>query len=244
MSKTIACNLCGKTYKRPGSLKRHLSVCEIICNSKKTNLLNQEEKFNAPSLPEIYMIVQKLVVDNEKLKREVSLLKNRSSKRRKKINIVDWLNENQQSDNTFDLWKKEMTVNKDDLNLLFNTDFQTCIEVCLLNNIQKNSSVIKSFSQNKNTIYVKNCKWDILSIDEFQKLINYIQRKLMFLFSEWSKTLKENEIYGSNNMTYLKNQQKIFGGYNLNKTVKKIYNKIYRETNIDVKNLIEYQISF
>ena len=43
---------------------------------------------------------------------------------------------------------------------------------------------------------------------------------------------------------YLKYQSKVFGGTNLNKTVKKIYNKIYRETNIDVKNLIEYQISF
>ena len=43
MSKSVACNFCGKTYKRPGSLKRHLNICEIICNSKKTTELNQEE---------------------------------------------------------------------------------------------------------------------------------------------------------------------------------------------------------
>ena len=66
----------------------------------------------------------------------------------------------------------------------------------------------------------------------------------MCLFSQWSKTLTENKIYGSDNMVFLKNQQKIFGGYNLDKTIKKIYNKIYREINADVKNLIEYQISF
>ena len=66
----------------------------------------------------------------------------------------------------------------------------------------------------------------------------------MCLFSQWSKTLTENQIYGSDNMVFLKNQQKIFGGYNLDKTIKKIYNKIYGEINSDVKNLIEYQISF
>jgi len=244
MSKTIACNLCGKTYKRPGSLKRHLNICEIICNSKKTTLLNQEEKFNAPSISEIYMIVQKLVVDNETLKKEVKLLKNRTSRRRKKINILDWLNENQQIDQDFNTWKNEMKIDKKDLELLFNTDFQTCIEMCLLNNIQHNDNTIKSFSQNKNTIYVKNAKWDVMNIYEFQKLINFIQRKLMVLFSDWTKSLTENQIYGSNNMKYLRNQQKIFGGYNLEKTIKKIYNNIYKEINTDVKNLIEFQISF
>uniref|UniRef100_A0A6C0C349 C2H2-type domain-containing protein n=1 Tax=viral metagenome TaxID=1070528 RepID=A0A6C0C349_9ZZZZ len=244
MSKTIACNLCGKTYKRAGSLKRHLNICEIICNSKKTKLLNQEEKFNAPSLPELYMIVQKLVVDNEKLKREVSGLKNKYSRRRKKINIIEWLNENQQTELVLNVWKNNMTINNKDLDLLFNTDFETCIEICLLNNIQTNDSTIKAFSQNKNIIYVKNTKWEILSIHEFKKIISFIQRKLMCLFSQWSKTLTENKIYGSDNMVFLKNQQKIFGGYNLDKTIKKIYNKIYREINADVKNLIEYQISF
>ena len=31
--KCIACELCGKKYVRPGSLKRHLNVCEILYNS-------------------------------------------------------------------------------------------------------------------------------------------------------------------------------------------------------------------
>ena len=73
MSKIIECNLCGKKYKRPGSLKRHLNVCEIISNSKKTNELDREETYNTPSIHEIYIIVQKLVEENEKQKKHQTL---------------------------------------------------------------------------------------------------------------------------------------------------------------------------
>ena len=102
MSKSVACNFCGKTYKRPGSLKRHLNICEIICNSKKTTELNQEENFNAPTLPEIYLIVQKLVKDNENCKREIKALKQSLNRKNKKINILFWLNNNCRTEKMFD----------------------------------------------------------------------------------------------------------------------------------------------
>tara|TARA_B100000674_G_C37885704_1_gene936558 strand:- start:420 stop:1148 length:729 start_codon:yes stop_codon:yes gene_type:complete len=242
MSKTIECNFCGKSYKRPGSLKRHLNVCEIIYNSRKTNELNEEENFNAPTLPELYLVVQKLVKDNENCKKEIRYLKQRLNKRNKKVNILFWLNNNCKSTYTYNEWKKKIELKSDDLNLLFNTDFKTCVQICITNLIDTN--IIKSFTQNKNIIYVKNKSWEELSFDEFKKLVGIIQRNLIFLFSEWSKSLTENQIYGSNNMKYLKNQQKIFGGNNRNKDIKSIYSELYKSLKENINDLVKLEISF
>ncbi len=242
MPKSIECTFCGKSYKRPGSLKRHLNVCEIICNSRKTNELNDEEKFNAPTLPELYLIVQKLVKDNEKCKKEIRYLKQRLDRRNKKVDILFWLNNNCKSKYSYYEWKKNIKLNDDDLNLLFNTDFKTCVEVCIINLIDTN--IIKSFTQNKNVVYIKNKIWEELTFIEFKKLVDIIQRNLMFLFSEWSSSLNENDIYGSNNMKYLKNQQKIFGGNNRERDLKSIYNEIYKSLKENINDLVQLEISF
>ena len=106
------------------------------------------------------------------------------------------------------------------------------------------SDIIKAFTQNK-IIYIKNAAaWEELTFLEFKKVVNVVQRNLMFLFAEWSKTLSENDIHGGNNMKYLKNQQKIFGGNNLEKTIKAMYNEIYKNLKENINNLVNLQISF
>ena len=125
---------------------------------------------------------------------------------------------------------------------MFNTDFKTCVQICITNLIDTN--IIKSFTQNKNIIYVKNKLWEELSFDEFKKLVDIVQRNLIFLFSEWSKSLTENQIYGSNNMKYLKNQQKIFGGNNRIKDIKSIYSELYKSLKEIINDLVKLDISF
>lgn len=245
--KCIACNLCGKKYVRPGSLKRHLNVCEIIYNSKRTNEINQKEQNNIPTRFEMYTIIEDLVKNQKALQKKVSNLENKLNKRKngKKINVIDWLNSNCKKATPFKKWIINMKIDKVDLNMLFKKDFRSSVESIILNNLEIDSSTFKSFKQKKNNLYVKKDKWELLTFNEFyDRIANHVQRKLICLFLDWSDTLKENEKTGSNNEVYLKYQSKIFGGNNIEKTIKTIYKDISSKRCEDINDLINNQIVF
>ena len=50
---------------------------------------------------------------------------------------------------------KKMKICKEDLNNMFKTDFKSCVESIILNNLEIDSSTFKSFKQKKNNLYVK-----------------------------------------------------------------------------------------
>ena len=64
------------------------------------------------------------------------------------------------------------------------------------------------------------------------------------MFLDWSDTLKEINKTGSNNEKYLKYQSKVFGGNNIEKTVKAIYKEISTKRCEDINDLINNQIIF
>lgn len=245
--KGIACELCGKKYVRPGSLKRHLNICEIIHNSKRTNEINRKEQNNIPTRFEMYSIIEDLVKNQKALQKKVTNLENKLNKRKngKKINIIEWLNENCKKATPFKTWIINMQINMDDLKLLFKKDFKSSVELIIINNLEIDDTTFKSFKQKKNNLYVKKEKWELLSFNEFyDRIANHIQRKLICLFLEWSDTLKEDNKTGSNNEKYLKYQSKVFGGNNLEKTVKMIYKEISSKRCEDINDLINNQIIF
>tara|TARA_B110000008_G_scaffold275649_2_gene313497 strand:- start:4088 stop:4834 length:747 start_codon:yes stop_codon:yes gene_type:complete len=245
--KCIACNLCGKKYVRPGSLKRHLNVCEIIHNSKRTNDINRKEMNNIPTRFEMYTLIEDLVKNQKVLQNKVSNLENKLNKRKngKKINVIDWLNSNCNKATPFKTWINNMKIEENDLKNLFKKDFKTSVECIIINNIEIGNSTFKSFKQKKNVLYVKKEEWQTLTFNEFyDRIVNHIQRKLICLFLDWSESLKEKEKTGSNNEVYLKYQSKIFGGNNIEKTVKSIYKDICQKRYEDIYELINNKIVF
>jgi hypothetical protein len=245
--KCIACDLCGKKYIRPGSLKRHLNICEIIHNSKRTNEINRKEQNNIPTRFEMYSIIEDLVKNQKALQKKVTNLENKLNKRKngKKIDIIEWLNETCKKATPFKTWIINMKINMDDLNALFKKDFKSSMESIIINNLEIDNTTFKSFKQKKNNLYVKKENWELLTFNEFyDRIVNHIQRKLICLFLDWSDTLKENKKTGSNNELYLKYQSKVFGGKNLEKTVKVIYKEISSKRCEDINDLINNQITF
>jgi hypothetical protein len=239
MTKTIECNLCGKKYKRAGSLKRHINVCEIISKSKKSKELDREERYNAPSIQEIYIIVQKLVKENEEQKQEIKKLKDYVKRKQKKIDIIKILNE-KHIGISLQEWLKSIEITGQELNILFDTNFETAMEIIIINKLHMKNGVIMAFNEKKNTLYVQKESWGELNMIDFKKIIINIQRGLILSFSKWSETLSEREKY-NDNKCFLERQRKVLGGCNIEKTIQKLYKKIYAELS---KNINEYKIMF
>ena len=144
------------------------------------------------------------------------------------INLKDWCN--------------KLEVMRDDLEYMFTSDFiSTVIKIIE----RSDDKPIKSFSQKSNKLYVFNeNNWELCSINMFTDIVFKIQKQLLNYFSDWVKELGDKLYYDSNNSLYMKYSSKILGNGNMDEKILKIYNKLYSNLKMNVRDMVEYQITF
>ena len=106
------CPHCSKKFKMKKSLAKHMMLCQL--DNKDKNELTV-----IPTQKEMWLILQKLYADNEKLKKKVESLENIVNKDVKKMNMIDWLNENDKGINIEGWLKTNIRVTLEDLKMIF-----------------------------------------------------------------------------------------------------------------------------
>jgi hypothetical protein len=86
------CVHCGKSYKKKTILEKHVILCELLTKTKKGIIIEQED--DIPSQHKIYNILLELGVKFNQLEEKVDELNKWVVKKKKKINVVEWLNAN------------------------------------------------------------------------------------------------------------------------------------------------------
>ena len=218
---SLCCVYCGKSYKTKSYLDKHILLCEIWHKSKNktnsnnsnnyNNIYNQnndaDDEFVVPSQKKMYQIILELAFKCNTLENKVNELNKFMSKKIKKIDILEFLNNDLQKpsfifDNMTDLIK----VNQSDIEFLFNNSFLETVNHILSKNIYKNEDIttntdpipITCFIQKPNNIYIydktntqtqeNNHSWQIISREKLIRFLNIIQFKISKAFSEWRKT--------------------------------------------------------
>ena len=92
--KPLVCKHCKKEYKNDVTLKKHLILCEILHNAI-TQTQSNDTNFVLPSQIQVYQIIQELVIKQNKMEEKIDQLQKWVEVKKKKINIIDWLNHNQ-----------------------------------------------------------------------------------------------------------------------------------------------------
>jgi len=192
------CPHCEKTYKTIGKLNNHI-------------LINHSDKVISPSQKEMWFIIKDLIKKNEQQEKRIQKLERVINKDIKNINILDWLNKNDKGIE-IDIWlKTSVNVTLDDLYMIFNTDYYRGLSNILINNIIDNeNNPFRCFSHKVKQLYIfekgmwkKSKKVDIIKI--FDRLsLNILKRS-----KDYDNSLSQNEKFGSDNMQYLKNCEKI-----------------------------------
>ena len=174
-------------------------------------LTNKEEVAVIPTQKEMWIILQKLYNDNQNLKKRVEQLEKVVNKDVKKMNMVDWLNQNDRGIN-LELWlKTSVLVTIDDLKMIFMTDYARGLSNILENNIKDNeNNPFRAFSHKTKQLYVyeKN-KWRKCRKTDIMQVFDRISLNILKISKEYDKTLSEKEKYGADNIEYLKNCDKI-----------------------------------
>lgn len=247
-SKKELCTYCGKGYTRKTSLQRHEILCETIHKSKRDKICEQEETSDIPSRQQLYQIIQELAVKYEKLQDKMNEMQKWVKTKKKKINIIDWLNTNHPQSISFQTWIKSMNVTELHVKILMEENIVQTMNTILRNNLQpEKGKPFASFSQKANQIYTfseDSNEWRLLTQDDYIILIKQIHSRILRELCEWrnknAKDIAENE-----KMSELYNKTVIkLMGLNFNpdaSALVKIRSNLYNSLKIDLKQTVELE---
>ena len=236
----MKCSFCNKDYKRATALRKHLLICEIINNKSKSKKMEM-----IPSTRDMFELIKKLLIDNESLKHKMSLLEKKVYKKKQKIKILDWLNDNIEIKIHFDDWIKSIEVDREDFDVMLNETLMDCIVNIFEKNMEQiDKAPMQCFIQKKNCLFVFNGKWKLYTYKDFSSVVYKLQRKLLHHFDNWLKEMGDDIYNNRKNDIYLTNNGKILGNGNMKKVSDKIYHKIYNKSKINVRDIMEFEIIF
>jgi uncharacterized protein YeeX (DUF496 family) len=202
----------------------------------------------------MYQIIIELANKCNKLENKVNELNKFMTKKIKKIDVLEYLNNDLQKPNiSFDNITEIIKVNEQDIEYLFNNSYLETMNNILSRSIYNpdiNSLPIMTFIQKHNYIYIYDktntqtqenilC-WQSISREKLIRFLNIIQFKISKAFSEWRKTnlqnLMEND---SASILYDKTFSKLMAPeFKKDVTYNKYFNNIYNKMKKDIETCI------
>ena len=246
------CVYCGKSYKKTTNLEKHIVLCELLSKTKKGLVLEEEENDDVISEKKMYNILLELGIRFNKLEEKVDELSKWVIKKKKKINIIEWLNANMRPDIKFDSLIEKIHITQDDVKYLFENSFADTLNNIFSRNIynlSENEYPIFAFVQKSNMFYIyedESVGWVDLSREKMSKFLNRVHMKLLRVYGEYKKENAE-KIRDDESFTILcdKTSLKIMSvDFRQEAIFGKIKTNMYSRMKTDMKGLVEYEFEF
>ena len=231
------CINCQKKYTRKTSYDKHLVLCDFINTNKRGRRLIIEEDGDIPTYNQLVTIVQELSLKYSKLETKLDEMQKWVDNKKKKIDIVAWLNSNAPNIE-YDEWYKH-------INVTIESSFEHNIIQIFLEILQENliTKSIYCFNQKQNTFYICENGWRKLLPDDLMRLLKNIQFKLMRKLGEWKDTIPNYDNNDKMVELYNKTMYKLLT-YNEDINISKIKMGLYNYLKVDLKNIYEYEFEF
>jgi hypothetical protein len=246
--KGLQCDFCLKKYTRKTSLDRHSVVCEILQKTQRERRCEEEESSDIPTMKQLYMIVQELAKKNTVLERKIEELNKWVDRKKNKINLIEWLNDNIIPKVNLREWFDPIEISDDDIMILMNDNVAAIFIHLLKKNAEKGQNPIICFNHKTSNLYVyKNSdeKWQKLSINELSYWLREIHHKILITFEKWyNKNIDKINKSDSQQIAYNKALMAIMKA-DLNETcsvLQRIKRELFNLLKIDIKGIVEYEI--
>lgn len=249
------CDLCHRDYARKSYLDKHRLLCEFLSKSVKDHKLEIQEEDDTPSQRKLYEIILELSSKIVKMEEKIVELSKVAETKRKKINIIEWLNNCYKININFEQWLQNIKINRKHLEKIFDNDYTTglcyiineLVEPGKLDN--NNNEIIiplKAIDQKKNIIYIYNNEeqgWSIMSNELLQRLSGTLTKLIIGEFIKWqhenADKIEHDDRIGLICAQYMK---KIMGSnLSCDQINNKIRSEIYKLIKVNLKTIIEYE---
>jgi hypothetical protein len=230
---------CGKTYQRLKTFQEHRALCEMI----RLNRSDLQDTLDTPSMREMWLAMQELINKNKRLEKRVDELSSWVRKRKNKLSVTEWLDNNITPKICFNTFTKNIIIDDSDLTVMFDNNFIESISLIILKRVEekeREEMPLQSFNQKSGKLFVYlNNKWKNLEIKELCKIIDELHNKIKNRFSEYRKTINMGDME-----TFYQKIMKIMGRPdNFEDACKKINLKLCNSIKFDLKNIVEYEFS-
>jgi len=208
---SFTCRNCNKSYKRVSAYQKHYSICSII--RKKSEKCEYEEEGNNDDVfrhlssltkEEMGTILKDVLIKYQIMEKKVDELANCISMKRKKIDVIEWLNVNKRFYVDFGEWVNSIKINREHLDYVFKNSF-----VKLFSHIVARESSIETeqgqghdmarvpihaFTHKDGLLYVYNsddCSWGCVTEEQLGSLISSVSNQINAEFRLWQDEHKE-----------------------------------------------------
>lgn len=189
------CTVCNKQYSRKSSLEKHKILCEFKSKSKREQQVDFEELGDAPTHYQLVKIVQELTLKMIKMEEKMAEMQKWVDKKKKKINVIAWLDANVIPTIGFKEWvNTSLIVNPEHFeDLMENSVFHTIQQVFEFNLSERNDFVhpIRCFSQKTCIFYI--CErlpdgtpqWNQMQNQDLVLMLKTIQNRMIRELTKW-----------------------------------------------------------
>jgi hypothetical protein len=260
---SVCCVNCGKSYKKRVNLDKHSVLCDLLQRSKRQNTnpvlenLLAEDDEPIPSQRKLFQMLIELGQRYNKLEEKVDELNKWVVRKKKKINVLEWLNANINPTAIFENIIEKIIINEEDIKNLLERSFYDVMNDIFsrtIYNFDESGSPILAFVQKQNVFYIydntnitdnnNNVKsWIELSKERLTKFLTKVHMKIVKAFYDW-KNIKNNDIKNNEAFSSLcdKTILKLLSiEFKEDCIYSKVRNMMYSRMKKDMKSQVEYE---
>jgi len=257
---SLCCVYCGKSYIKRVNLDKHLVICELLQKTKTKTSINPiiDSLYNdveepIPTQRKMFQMLIELGERYSRLEEKVDELNKWVVKKKKKINILGWLNANRKPSIVFETIIDKIVVTEDDIKKLLDHSFYDIVNDIFsrtIYNVDECENVMFAFVQKQNVFYIydntktnnTNNSWVELTKERLIKFLNKVHIKVIKAFADW-KMRQKNEMKTNEKLAELCNKIliKIMSiDFKQDSIYIKLRNAMYSKMKTNIKELIEF----
>ena len=243
----ICCVNCGKGYKTKNGLNKHVVLCEMvhkIKSGKKSGLEADELLVVVPSPRMMYNMILQLAEKYNRLEEKTTEMNKWVVNKKKKIDVVVWLNDSVKPVYDFDAIADMFSVTDADVEFMLDNNLYDTLFLVLFRVFNDTVTPLFAFTQKPGILYIfENGVWFEMPVEKLTRLLNICQKKVSKAMLEWKKKHKD-EFSSSDSFAtrYDKSVVRLMSvEFKNDATYNKTKNMIYGKLKTDAKTVIEYE---
>lgn len=252
----FCCTICNKQYTRKSSLDKHTILCDFKMKTKREHQIELEELGDIPTHFQLVKIVQELTLKLITMEKKMDQIQKCVDTKKRKLNIVMWLNTNVKPTIGFLEWVYTCLIVKPEHfeNLMENTIFHT-IQQIFEDNLSETTDFvypISCFSQKLGVFYICDKKedgtleWRQLVLADMILILKTLQNGMVRELTKW-KADNQHKFDNNYKISILFNKAviKLMNiSFTQDNNLSRIKNSLYNYLKMDLKSVVEFDFEF